>query len=128
MALPEYIPEPKKIFLGFLIQRLMGIEESIYEIPSTTSASKMIGVIDSLDEESKKRLKKLRERLASFREDSATFGQKEAEAAYQELTDYLMKNYLQELAKGITPSGALPEGKIRPSAEKTPERLSQRLD
>ena len=93
----ESTPEPRKIFLGFLITTLMEIESCLYNSPHKTSAaSMMLGLIDSLNKEAKDALKNQYATLVKLREQGPK--RNEMEKLYSEITTYLHATILKELS------------------------------
>lgn len=96
----EQAPEPRKIFLGFLITALMEIEATLYHGSNISrTPALMLGLIDSLDETAKEKLKSQHEKLATMRLHPYMKGNtKEAyEQLYREITTYLHQTWLKEL-------------------------------
>jgi len=89
-------PEPRKVFLGFLIQRLMDIEEKIYLRipPSTSSVKAMMGLIDSLSSESKDKLSKEYEALQKAYDNGIDV---DLHRIFRDISSYLHQTYLKEI-------------------------------
>jgi len=91
-------PEPRKIFLGFLIQRIYDIQDKIYLCvpPSTHSIKAMMGLIDSLSSESKKALSKEYEELKEAW-DKGDFVDSDLHRIFRNISTYLHETYLLEV-------------------------------
>ena len=107
----------------------MEIENAIYQTipPKTHSVTMMMGIINSLAEGDKTKLKDLSTKLLEYRK-TYNFTVDQLDEAFCTLTDYLHKTYLQELRMGIVPAAALPETSQRPSSEAITRRVSSKLD
>jgi len=98
----EQVPEPRKVFLLFLIRKLAEANEYLYKTNFYMSIPTLIGLIDSLSEADKKQLAKQRSRLAEIDANVKTLQNKEElRSLYSEVANYLHEHYLQELKYGV---------------------------
>lgn len=123
MSFDQVTNEPKKVFLNILIGKTWDIETEIYCSGSKQKAiTKMMGLIDSLSEESKKSLKELRGHLVNDGHSPESIMK-----CFQDLTTYLNKTYFQEIHIGIVPSVSLPSNRKPPENKPIPPELSPHL-
>lgn len=94
----DFAQESKKVFVNFLILNCNLIEQKIYFGGSATSAIRPLkGLIDSLDAQSKKKLKQQYEDLQSFEANVYLCSRERMEQIYSQVLSYLHSTYLKEM-------------------------------
>ena len=98
----DFTGEPHKVFINFLIWNIKQIETCIYMFRRGTLASHMLmGLIDSLDDKSKEKLKKEYLELIAFRGGTRTMLVGDAERIYRVVLNHLHDTYLRAVGYAI---------------------------
>ena len=122
----DYSIEPKKQLLNLLTITLFNIRMVIYhEHDYPTGLNELKGLIDILDEQSQKTLKKQRERIVELLHGS--YQREQIEEVVQQVSIYLHKTYLQEMTTGLIPTSTLPTDGKTPEKKKIEAHRTSRL-
>lgn len=120
----DFTQEPKKAFLGFLIDRMKVANYFLYvNINDAKGLDVLDGLIDSLNETSQKALEKEHEEIVV-----GAYGRKrvDARALYSKVYKYLASTYLEECNFSVVPTSTLKAENDAPS-EKIPVRAKATL-
>jgi len=94
----DFTGEPHKVFINFLIWNIKQIETCIYMFRKGTLASHMLmGLIDSLADESKEKLKQEYEELENFYFGRRTMFVGDVERIYRVVLNHLHDKYLRNI-------------------------------
>lgn len=97
-ASSDFSGEPRKVFINFLIWNIKSIEDRIYFTSKVSTAIvPLMGLVDSLDEKSKKKLKTQYDQLKAMKEGIASLHNGGVEEIYREILTYLHNSFLQEV-------------------------------
>jgi len=103
----DFVGEPRKVFINYLIWQLKQIEWRIYyERRSSLAIRPMRGLIASLSKESKKSLEGEYKQLQSFEANVNLASREVVEQIFWSVNNFLQDTYLKEtrFAKPIRPS------------------------
>jgi hypothetical protein len=95
MSEVESYQEPRKFFLTLLIKKVFEAEEQIY-VYHTISARPLIGIIDILDTETKKKIEPIRKQLDGYI-NGKSIVEGNLEKLFSQLCDVLHEGYFKEL-------------------------------
>jgi hypothetical protein len=94
----DFSQEPRKVFLNLLLWNIKIVEDAIYVRGRDNDAiSLLMGLIDSLDDASKKRLDRQHKKLLAFQQATEILYPGQIEQIYREVLTYLHETYLREV-------------------------------
>jgi len=94
----DFVGDPRKVFINYLIFLIKEIESRIYLYSKVSTAIvPLMGLVDSLDEKSKKTLKEQYDRLKAMKEGKMGLHNGVVEGLYREVLTYLHNTYLAEV-------------------------------
>jgi len=103
----DFQGDPRKVFINYLIFLIKEIENRIYLYSKVSTAIvPLMGLIDSLDEKSKNKLKTQYDQLKGMKEGKVGLRTGVVEELYRQVLTYLHNTYLAEVrfARPIRPS------------------------
>lgn len=94
----DFNQEPRKVFLNLLLWNVKIIETHIYMQRNSSAALRaLMGLIDSLDQKSKKDLGERYDQLKEVSEGKSPLYDGMLEEAFSEILSYLHEGYLKEM-------------------------------
>jgi len=94
----DFAGDPRKVFINYLIFLIKEIENRIYLYSKVSTAIvPLMGLIDSLDEKSKDKLKTQYEQLKKMKEGKMGLHNGAVEGLYRQVLTYLHGTYLAEV-------------------------------